>query len=507
MNNLPTLNNIKDTFINTISRNKEILTGVVTGASEATKLVVTATNNEQWGPTGPQMRQISDLTFNYTDCSQIMESIWERLSTDINFGANWRNIYKTLLLLDYVIRNGSERVVNEARQNIYQLKALSTVHFIDSEGTDRGVSIRERSKQVVELLGDTVRLREERKKCKQNRDKYSTAYGSESYESRYHSGRGGSTWDDEDLGYSPRRTYPGHNPHFDVTEDDFKDDFEQGPKRSVSAAKQPAAKPDDDFEPFVEPTRPAQKPQTQQPTWDPFEGTKGNTGNTGQTTVDDWEDFNPRGAPPAANAWPQQPSTSQPNFNPPAVVNPFGIGAPIISNPTNPVISNPTNPVISNPSNSVISNPPNTGISTAPITSTIPSNLFVSQFNSNTPSNPQFNTNTPSTTLETPKNNPPQISPSKPNDPWANSHLFSSLSSPPKTISAGTTSAKPLGATVGPGWGIATPPTTTTVPVTYATYPVNTGTYPVTYTTYPPSGTTSMFTSTPSYNNNTTWGM
>jgi epsin len=492
----------------------------VTGASEATKLVVTATNNEQWGPTGPQMRQISDLTFNYTDCSQIMESIWERLSTDINFGANWRNIYKTLLLLDYVVRNGSERVVNEARQNIYQLKALSTVHFIDSEGTDRGVSIRERSKQVVELLGDTVRLREERKKCKQNRDKYSTAYGNESYESRYHSGRGGSTWgEDEDLGYSPRRTYSG-NPHFDVTEDDFKDEFEQGPakSRSVNASKQPA-KQDDDFEPFVEPTRPAQQPQTHQPAWDPFEGQpKG--GATAQTTVDDWDDFNPRGAPPPANnAWQQQPTQpnfsglggqptqpnfsglggqqpSQPNFSGLGGNAGIGIGAPIISNPTNPVISNPANPVVSNP--------PNTG--SAPINSTIPPNLFTTpQFNSNTlPSNP------PATSTQTPKNNPPQVSPAKSNDPWANSHLFASLSSPNKTNStSGTTSAKPLGATVGPGWGISTPPTTSTnVPVTYATYPVNTGTYPVAYTTYPPTNaTSSMFTTTPAYTNTSTWGM
>jgi epsin len=477
MNNIPSLNNIKDTLINTISRNKEILTGVVTGASEATKLVVTATNNEQWGPTGPQMRQISDLTFNYTDCSQIMETIWERLSTDINFGANWRNIYKTLLLLDYVVRNGSERVVNEARQNIYQLKALSTVHYIDSEGTDRGVSIRERSKQVVELLGDTVRLREERKKCKQNRDKYSTAYGSESYEHRYHS-RGGSTWgEDDDLSYSPRGR--SNNNQFDINEDDFKDDLDQPTKtRSVTSTK--PAKQDDDFEPFVE-------PKTQQPAWDPFEGQRG---STTKPTVDDWDDFNPRGNPPPAsnNAW----NTQAPGL---------GIGAPII---TNPVISNPTNPIISNPTNPIISNPPTTGISTAPISSSLPSNLFVNPSYSNTlPSNP------PTSTLETPKNNPPQVSPSKPNDPWANSHLFASLSSPNKTNSTGgsTTAAKPLGATVGPGWGITTPPATTTVPVTYATYPNMpvTGTYPVAYTTYPP--TANIYTTTPSYTNTSTWGM
>jgi len=192
----------------------------VAGASETTKLVITATNNEQWGPTGPQMRQISDLTFNNAECNEIMEAVWERLATDINFGANWRNIYKSLLLLDYIVRNGSEKIVNDARQNIYQVRGLTTLNYLDSEGVDRGVSIRERSKIVMELLSDTVRLREERKKCKQNRDKYSTAYGSESGAPRY----GGRNFDDDDgMTFHSKVT----KNHLNLSGDDFKDDLEE----------------------------------------------------------------------------------------------------------------------------------------------------------------------------------------------------------------------------------------------------------------------------------------
>jgi epsin len=473
MSYIPSLTDLKDTFINTVSRNKEILTGVVTGASETTRLVITATNNEQWGPTGPQMRTVSDLTFNYSDCTQVMEAVWERLETDITSGANWRNIYKTLLLLDYIIRNGSERVVNEARQNSYQIKSLSAVHFVDSDGIDRGLSIRERAKHVVELLGDTARLREERKKCKQNRDKYSTAYGNESYERPYNR-HSNTTFEEED--FSSRRTNSHKVSFNNLTDADFKDDDDYG--TSSGKNQQPD---DDEFASFPAPTRqpklnppapsnpPKQNPvnyppattQTAQPVaWDPFSQAPT------PSTNDNWEDFNPRGAP-----------TQSPNLFEP-------ISAVITPTPVNPV-----GPSIPN-------NPPSNG------SNTLPPNLF-NPLPSNSPSG---SNNPPSLKLN-------QVTPSitpKSNDPWANSHLFNlsnNPSSPRSTNSVNSGTAKPLGATVGTGWPNATSgttPATTTVPtVTYA-YPPNvayTGAYTYPVATNPPT----LYTTTPVNYSNTSW--
>jgi hypothetical protein len=36
---------------------------------------------------------------------------------------NWRRTYKSLLLLDYLIKNGSERVVTSAREHLYDLRS------------------------------------------------------------------------------------------------------------------------------------------------------------------------------------------------------------------------------------------------------------------------------------------------------------------------------------------------------------------------------------------------
>uniref|UniRef100_A0A3B4GH91 Clathrin interactor 1-like n=1 Tax=Pundamilia nyererei TaxID=303518 RepID=A0A3B4GH91_9CICH len=85
---------------------------------------------------------------------------------------NWRRVYKALLLLAYLIRNGSERVVTSAREHIYDLRSLENYHFIDENGKDQGINVRQKVKEMVEFIQDDDRLREERKKAKKNKDKY-----------------------------------------------------------------------------------------------------------------------------------------------------------------------------------------------------------------------------------------------------------------------------------------------------------------------------------------------
>uniref|UniRef100_A0A6B2L355 ENTH domain-containing protein n=1 Tax=Arcella intermedia TaxID=1963864 RepID=A0A6B2L355_9EUKA len=214
---------------------------------ESVRLVKTATNNEHWGPSGTQMRQVADLTFNYTDYPNVMQALWERLTeSTMN---NWRNIYKALLLLDYLLKNGSERVVNDCRQNSYQVKALQRYHFIDEEGTDRGLSVRERSKHITDLLQDTEKLRDERKKAKINRDKYNTAISNAdpSFGRRH-------DYEEEDpyvQSYTRRTastTYKGNSDYAD--DDDF--DFRDKRNRRTSASKRPT-NDEDEWEQFEGP--------------------------------------------------------------------------------------------------------------------------------------------------------------------------------------------------------------------------------------------------------------
>ena len=96
--------------------------------------------------------------------------LWKRMLQDNR--RNWRRTYKSLVLLQYLIKNGSERVVTSSREHIYDLKGLENYTFIDENGKDQGVNVRHRVKTLIEFIQDDERLREERKKAKKNKDKY-----------------------------------------------------------------------------------------------------------------------------------------------------------------------------------------------------------------------------------------------------------------------------------------------------------------------------------------------
>jgi len=53
------------------------------------------------------MSEIADLTYNVVAFTEIMQMIWKRLN---DHGKNWRHVYKSLVLLEYLIKTGSEKV-------------------------------------------------------------------------------------------------------------------------------------------------------------------------------------------------------------------------------------------------------------------------------------------------------------------------------------------------------------------------------------------------------------
>ena len=112
---------------------------------------------------------------------------------------------KALQLLEYLIKHGSERVVDDARSHISTLKMLRNFHYIDDKGKDEGLNgkfihlylitgispvlipVRNRSRELVELLSDVEKIRTERRKAKANKHKY-TGTGNDggmSFGSRY----------------------------------------------------------------------------------------------------------------------------------------------------------------------------------------------------------------------------------------------------------------------------------------------------------------------------------
>ncbi|KIV81501.1 hypothetical protein, variant 3 [Exophiala sideris] len=107
--------------------------------------------------------------------NEIMPMIYKRFTDKT--AEEWRQIYKALQLLEYLCKNGSERVIDDARSHLSLIRMLRQFHYIDPNGKDQGINVRNRSAELVKMLSDVDNIRTERKKARQNRNKYGGVEG------------------------------------------------------------------------------------------------------------------------------------------------------------------------------------------------------------------------------------------------------------------------------------------------------------------------------------------
>lgn len=114
-----------------------------------------------------QVNFIIFLIFNFFLLFFIV--VWKRLN---DHGKNWRHVYKSLVLLDHLIKYGNERVSQQCKENIFAIQTLKDFQYVEDQ-KDQGYNVREKAKQLVALLKDDERLRNERRKAQDARERYS----------------------------------------------------------------------------------------------------------------------------------------------------------------------------------------------------------------------------------------------------------------------------------------------------------------------------------------------
>lgn len=139
----------------------------ITG-SEIERTLNEATSNENWGVSNTTLTKIAEASFNYDDGEAIMRHVWRTISSDPK---EWRRIYKTLTLLEHLLKFGSSRCVQQAKDELFQLRLLTSFSYSD-RGEERGTGIRDKSRLLVELLSDFRKLDEEREKARSAKEKY-----------------------------------------------------------------------------------------------------------------------------------------------------------------------------------------------------------------------------------------------------------------------------------------------------------------------------------------------
>ncbi|KAI7962193.1 hypothetical protein MJO28_000287 [Puccinia striiformis f. sp. tritici] len=222
---------------------------VVLNYTEMEAKVRDATNDDPWGASSTTMQEIAQGTFNFQQFNEIMPTIYKRFTE--KEAAEWRQIYKALQLLEYLIKHGSERVIDDARSHISMIKILRNFHYVDDKGKDQGINVRNRAKEIAELLSDLDRVRQERRKAKAAKNKYigvgsegpsftssgGSKYGGFGSDSLGGGGGGGGGDDWNGGGSSSREQYTSGSSNFKQS-DDFEEydagEWEDRPAPSAS---------------------------------------------------------------------------------------------------------------------------------------------------------------------------------------------------------------------------------------------------------------------------------
>ncbi|KAL6616036.1 hypothetical protein ACP70R_038306 [Stipagrostis hirtigluma subsp. patula] len=136
---------------------------------EIEQKVLDATSDEPWGPHGSDLADIARATKRFGECALIMNVLWQRLG---DTGANWRHVYKALAVIEYLLANGTERVVDDIIDNSSQIAKLTTFEYVEPNGKDVGLNVRKKAETVLAIVDDRDKLQQVREKAAATRDKY-----------------------------------------------------------------------------------------------------------------------------------------------------------------------------------------------------------------------------------------------------------------------------------------------------------------------------------------------
>ncbi|XP_018612795.1 epsin-3 [Scleropages formosus] len=128
---------------------------IVHNYTDAEVKVREATSNDPWGPSSALMSEIAELTYSMPAFFEVMGMIWKRLN---DHGKNWRHVHKALILLEYLVKAGSERVAQQCRENMITIQTLRDFQYVDRDGRDQGVAVREKARHLATLVRDEEKL-------------------------------------------------------------------------------------------------------------------------------------------------------------------------------------------------------------------------------------------------------------------------------------------------------------------------------------------------------------
>ncbi|KAL8104891.1 epsin-3 [Apium graveolens] len=131
-----------------------------TDVTPAEVLTEEATNDDPSSPDARTMTRIAMASFDVNNCWRIAEVLHRRFDS-FEF-KQWRQSYKALVLLEFLLAHGPDNLAREYRCDTQMIQDLSTFTYKDENGFDWGLMMRKRSERVLELLKGGDVLKQER---------------------------------------------------------------------------------------------------------------------------------------------------------------------------------------------------------------------------------------------------------------------------------------------------------------------------------------------------------
>ena len=122
-----------------------------------------ATNTDSWGPHGTLMSEIASACINHEGFGQVFAILRKRLALQ---GENWRQVYKAMLLIEYMIKHCPRFVVEHIKDENTMLRKLKYFQYKSPDGRDHGLNVRTRAEKLLQLLQDGDLLNDERAQAK-----------------------------------------------------------------------------------------------------------------------------------------------------------------------------------------------------------------------------------------------------------------------------------------------------------------------------------------------------
>eukprot|EP00891_Asterochloris_glomerata_P003141 jgi/Astpho2/3141/Aster-x0147 len=129
---------------------------------------ITAIKNGR-GPTGTLLNDLAEASHDAADCAIIFAVVELRLDYPAE---KWRNVYKALIVLEFLLKRGGSQCVRLAEDLIAKLEHLGQFAYISVDGRDQGVNVRHRAQAVLLLMRDSNRLQQEREAFAHKRKAY-----------------------------------------------------------------------------------------------------------------------------------------------------------------------------------------------------------------------------------------------------------------------------------------------------------------------------------------------